>query len=101
MRLRNMLPRRRTFGRHDDPHVVAFVNAYVHIFDYFIEVEKGLALKPPESKNLPMIDSPRTDRREWLGLTAALSAALAACRRAPQAAIEEGPKMLGKPVSAY
>jgi sulfane dehydrogenase subunit SoxC len=49
-----------------------------------------------------MTDSPRTGRREWLGLTATVSAALTACRRAPQAAVEEeGPRMLGKPVSAY
>jgi sulfane dehydrogenase subunit SoxC len=49
-----------------------------------------------------MIDSLRSGRREWLGFGAVFSAALAACRRAPQAAVEEpGPKMLGKPVSAY
>ena len=49
-----------------------------------------------------MDESPRTGRREWLGLTAALSTALAACKRAPQEAVEEaGPRMLGKPVSAY
>ena len=49
-----------------------------------------------------MMNPPRTGRREWLGLTTALSATLAACRRAPQSAAEDaGPRMLGKPVSAY
>src|ERR1051325_11299623 len=49
-----------------------------------------------------MSDSMRTGRRQWLGLTAAFSATLAACRRGPAPAAEDtGPRMLGKPVSPY
>ena len=41
-----------------------------------------------------------TSRRRWLGLTAALGAGLAGCKRSTPVA-DSGPNLLGKPVSAY
>src|SRR5262245_15728019 len=42
----------------------------------------------------------KSGRREWLGLSAALGAAMAACKR-PRPGANADPSLLGKPVSAY
>jgi len=46
-----------------------------------------------------MAEHARTGRRQWLGLAAAFSAALAACKRAAPTATSQ--RTIGKPVSAY
>ena len=47
-----------------------------------------------------MIENKKSGRREWLGVTSVLGAALAACKR-PAPGEEAGPSLLGRPVSAY
>lgn len=47
-----------------------------------------------------MSDELGTNRRRWLGLTAALGAGLAGCKRSTPGT-DSGPSLLGKPVSAY
>jgi len=47
-----------------------------------------------------MSEESGTSRRRWLGLTAALGAGLAGCKRSTPVA-DSGPGLLGKPVSAY
>jgi len=47
-----------------------------------------------------MSEDQKSGRREWLGLTTALGAALAGCKRGEQAP-EASQSLLGKPVSAY
>ncbi|HZT28944.1 MAG TPA: sulfite dehydrogenase [Bryobacteraceae bacterium] len=48
------------------------------------------------------MEDTQSTRRRWLGLTAALGAGVTACKRSgPEQAEETGPRLLGKPVSAY